>query len=127
MDEREFQIKLGSLMKTIREAARLTQADVATVLNCAVNTVSRYETGKYAVSSYVLYRLDRWYGWRLLDLMRAKPKLSRVACVNCGQREDVCAEKPNGSACCRHCDHTRPYRGGPRAVPGRIHPAGGGQ
>jgi len=106
MDATDFDAKLGGLIKSLREAARLTQADVADVLGCSVNTVSRYETGIYAVPSYALYRLDRWYGWRPLDLMRDRPKLRRTACVNCGQREDVCAERPSGSACCRHCEHT---------------------
>lgn len=101
-----FYVRLGGMLKRLREADGRTQSDVAALLHVATNTVSRYETGRYRIPVHTVFQLQQSYGWELLTMLRDGYKLRRTPCHNCGQRNDVCAERPSGSACCRHCDHT---------------------
>ncbi len=62
MDKKEkvFYKKVGEIIKRWRHEykGKLTQKDLAKMLNVSINTISRWETGIYAVSLHDLARLE---------------------------------------------------------------------
>lgn len=68
---------IGTLIKSARQAKRLTQADVAEALGCELETISRYERGKSIPDSEQLLNLAIFLGVSPLELLPYKADLSR--------------------------------------------------
>lgn len=68
---------IGALIKSVRQAKSLTQADVAEALGCEIETISRYERGKSIPDSEQLLRLAIFLGVSPLELLPYKADRSR--------------------------------------------------
>ena len=83
---------LGRTLKTLRQRANLTQADVAEFLDISPQQYQKYEKGASKCSLTTIYRLAKHYGVRPEDLL---PKDSSAAEIAAGLGE---AAAPYGQA-----------------------------
>lgn len=60
--ERSFRRRLGAALAEIREAAGLTQEEVAGDLKIDAETIGRWERGAFSPNAYNLARLAKHYG-----------------------------------------------------------------
>jgi len=60
---------VGSRLRSHRKAKRITQAQVAEVLNCEMTTISRYERGERAPDAEQLVKLATFFGISPIDLL----------------------------------------------------------
>lgn len=68
----------GSIYRTCRDAAGLTQEQAAEGLNCSVRQLARYESGEQRVPDDVAYRMVVLYDSQLLAVQHLR-LVSQVA------------------------------------------------
>lgn len=60
-EDKLYAVRLGHVLRTIREAAGLTQAQVEDELKLSAQTIGRWERGAHAPKGYNFGRLFRFY------------------------------------------------------------------
>lgn len=97
-EDKLYAILLGHVLRTVREAAGLTQAEVEDALHLSAQTIGRWERGKHAPKGYNFGRLFRFYepyGAVLDDFLNPQPVVVvnplRDRLATRPRREDVAA------------------------------------
>jgi len=60
-DEATNSIMLGIRLKALREASRMTQAEVSARLKCWPSQISCYESGKYVPNLFTFFQMLKLY------------------------------------------------------------------
>lgn len=56
MDRKQYNTKIGALLKNIREEKKMTQADISALMNINSQNISSYERGERCPSLYWILR-----------------------------------------------------------------------
>jgi putative transcriptional regulator len=67
-DLKNYKIKLGKRIKTLREQKGLTQPELAALLNKDYQALGRIENGRINPSSYIVYQISKALGVSLNEI-----------------------------------------------------------
>lgn len=71
MSKKSFnQLRLGLNIRLRRKLMRLTQAELANLVGCGVQTISDIERGKRPMSVNMLFSLSRAMGWPVAEMLQ---------------------------------------------------------